>query len=449
MQVLQSALAMPGDMGLPVLGRVWQMVSTEGHGLLADYRRYGSVFKSSLLGRPAAVLIGPEANRLVLQDSGERFSSQDGWAPFIEHLFGETMMLQDGERHRNTRRLMAPAFHSTAVASYMETMEQIFKDGFAAWQGQQALPIHQECRKLALVVGIHLLLGVQADAQIEPIERWYTTLLEGATAVVRMKGPLTAYGRAQKARQQLRNCLGEIIRTRREQGNLTESRDVMGLFLAATDEEGEGLSESQIIDELVHLLNGAHFTTATALTWMLIELAARRDWRERLRQELQQVAGDAPLELAHLGQLTQMNWFLKEIERFYSPAGAVLFRGVRERFEFGGYEIPSGWVVVISPFVSHRVAELFANPDQFDPDRFAPSREEDRKDPFALIGFGAGPHVCIGRQFATMELKIALATLLRGYDWSVTPAEQAVTPLMFPAKQRDLYRGCFSPLKRA
>ncbi len=219
-------------------------------------------------------------------------------------------------------------------------------------------------------------------------------------------------------------------------------------MLAATDEQGEGLSESQIIDELVHLLNGAHFTTATALTWTLVELAARRDWRERLREELQQVAGDAPLEIAHLGQLTQMTWFFKEIERFYSPAGAILFRGVRETFTFAGYEIPAGWIVVLSPFVSHRIPEIFAEPDLFDPDRFAPSREEDRKDPFALIGFGAGPHVCIGRQFAAMELKIALATVLRSYDWSVTPAEQAVTPLMFPAKQRDLYRSRFSPLQK-
>ncbi len=229
MQVVQSALTMPGDLGLPILGRVWQMVSTEGHGLLTDYRRYGAVFKSSLLGRPAAVLIGPEANRLVLQDSGERFSSQDGWAPFIEHLFGQTMMLQDGERHLNTRRLMAPAFHGTAIASYMETMAKIFKDGFEAWQGQQGIPIHQECRKLTLVAGIRLLLGVQADAQIEPIERLYTTLLEGATAVVRLNGPLTAYGRAQKARYQLRKLIGQIIRERRQQGNLSTSRDVLRL----------------------------------------------------------------------------------------------------------------------------------------------------------------------------------------------------------------------------
>jgi cytochrome P450 len=102
--------------------------------------------------------------------------------------------------------------------------------------------------------------------------------------------------------------------------------------------------------------------------------------------------------------------------------------------------------VVISPFVTHRVSALFAEPDRFDPDRFAPPREEDRKDPFALVGFGAGPHVCIGREFALMELKIALSILLKHYQWSVTPAESAVTPLFFPAKARDRYRASFMPL---
>ncbi|AGY59171.1 cytochrome P450 [Gloeobacter kilaueensis] len=434
---------MPGDLGLPGLGRLWQVVATEGFGMLSDYRRYGPVFKSSFLGRHCAVLIGPQANRRVLIEAGDQLSSYEGWGPFTEHVFGQPMMLQDGERHRRTRRLMAPAFHGAAIATYSRTMQQIFKQGFTSWTEQRSVPIHQECRKLALVIGIRLLLGVEAEAQVEQIERWYSALLAGTTALLRLEGPLTAYGRARFAREQLQALLGRIVAERQRRGGLEDSADALGLFLAAVDEQGEPLDRAQVVDELVHLVNGAHFTTATALTWALVELAARPGWRERLRGELERVTGSEPLDVAHLRQLVQMGWFLKEIERFYSPAGAILFRGVRQPFEFGGYVIPAGWLVAVSPFVSHRMAELFADPDHFEPERFAPPREEDRQDPLALVGFGAGPHVCIGREFALMELKIALAILLRDYDWTVAPAEQAVTPRLFPARTRDRYRARF------
>ncbi|CAA9425054.1 hypothetical protein AVDCRST_MAG94-7228 [uncultured Leptolyngbya sp.] len=447
MQV-KTAQKMPGDLGLPWLGRVRQVVATEGFGLLEDYHHYGPVFKSNFLGHRAAVLIGPEANRKVLQEGGERLSSYHGWGPFTEHIFGQPMMLQDGEQHRRTRRLMAPAFHGTAIASYVQTMQQILDEGFSAWPGQQNIPIHQECRKLALVIGIRLLLGVQAEGQVQQIEYWYSHLLAGATAVLRLGGPYTTYGRALRARCQLQELLDQIVAERQRQGKLAESHDALGLFLSAVDGQGESLPRAQIIDELLHLVNGAHFTTATALTWALVELAARPEWRQRLRYELKEVIGEGPIQVTHLRQLTQMSWFLKEIERFYSPAGAVIFRGVREEFNFADYRIPAGWLVVVSPFVTHRMSELFAEPGCFNPDRFAPPREEDRKDSFTLVGFGAGPHVCIGREFALMELKIAISILLTRFEWSITPDDSAVTPLFFPARARDRLRASFFSLSK-
>jgi retinoid hydroxylase len=206
----------------------------------------------------------------------------------------------------------------------------------------------------------------------------------------------------------------------------------LGLFLASVVGSGNALTESQIIDEMIHLLNGAHFTIATSLTWALVELAARPTWQERLRQELSQVLLSEPLNLGHLKHLHQMTNFLKEIERIYNPSGVVLLRGVVKEFNYAGYRIPPGWVVIVAQGLTHRLPDIYKEPERFDPDRFAPPNEEDKKHPFALIGFGGGEHICIGMEFAKMEMKIFLATLLQGYNWSITPKYQDMDSWKFP-----------------
>lgn len=242
------------------------------------------------------------------------------------------------------------------------------------------------------------------------------------------------------ARRQLRQLLQEIITERKRQGNLQASQDVLGLFLASVDAEGNVLTD-QIIDETIHLLNGAHFTTATALTWAIVELAALTEWRSRLRQELSQVWQNEPLNLGHLKHLTQMTNFLKEVERVYNPSGVVLFRGVVKEFDCAGYRIPPGWGVIVAQGLTHQAPDIYTDPALFDPDRFAPPREEDRKHPFALIGFGGGEHVCIGIEFAKMEMKIFLANLLRHYDWSVTPEYQQMESKKFPFQAEKGLKG--------
>lgn len=423
---------MPGNFGLPILGETLELISTQGWGLAKNYQRYGPVFKIRVLGKNHAVLVGPEASRVMLQEKADCVSSYLGWGPTMEHIFGRPMMLQDGEEHRHTRRLMAPAFHGKAIANYFECMHSEVDRCLSQWLERGTVPLKNEFNQLALRIGIRLLLGVQVEREIEQIEQWYSTLVQGALALLRWDVPFTKYGRSQNARRQLRQLLQDIISDRKRQGNLQESRDVLGLFLASVDEEGNALAESQIIDEMIHLLNGAHFTTATSLTWALVELGARPEWRERLRQELERVLLSKPLNLGHLKQLTQMTYFLKEVERVYNPAGVVLFRGVIKEFEYAGYRIPPGWGVIVAQGLTHRLPELYVEPDVFDPDRFAPPREEDKKHPFALIGFGGGEHTCIGMEFANMEMKLFLATLLRHYDWSIMPEYQKIFPAKLP-----------------
>jgi cytochrome P450 len=258
----------------------------------------------------------------------------------MEHIFGRPMMLSDGETHRHTRKLMAPAFHGKAIVSYFETMQQVIDKQVERWQLGQPIHLQRELRQLALKVGIRLLFGLEVDHEVEQVERWHNTLAKGSAAIVRTNLPFTTYRRALIARRQLKAFLQNIINQRKQQGNLQEPKDVMGLFLSSVDEEGNVLPIDQIIDELVHLLAAAHTSVSNALIWSVVELAAKPELRATLQLEQEEVTKGAPLTLEHLRELNQMNCFLKEIERVYNPVGVILFRGVVKEIEYAGYSIP-------------------------------------------------------------------------------------------------------------
>lgn len=443
---LKPADSMPGHFGLPYFGEGLKMMFNYGWELEQHYERYGPIFKTSLLGKKYAVLVGPEANKLILQDQADRVSAYLGYGPIMEHLFGRPMMLQDGETHRRTRRLMAPAFHGKAISNYFDTMQQVINDCIDHWPQKQSIHIRTEFRKLALQVGIRLLFGVEADSEAEKIESWHNTLAQGVVAIIRADLPLTAYGRSQTARRQFRAFLQKVINQRRQQCNFQESNDVLGLFLSAVDEEGNGISIDQVIDEMVHLLSGAHASVSNALIWSVVELAAKPELRATLQAELQQVTGGTKLALKHLQNLNQLGYFLKEIERVYNPVGVFLFRGVVKEIEYAGYSIPPGWGILLAQAITHNLTSLYNSPEKFDPSRFAPPREEDKKDPYGLIGFGGGSHVCIGMEFGKMEMKLVLAKLLQEYDWSVHPSYSGISPTSYPPRFEKKFKAVFKLL---
>ena len=207
--------------------------------------------------------------------------------------------------------------------------------------------------------------------------------------------------------------------------------DVLSLLLQARDGEGASFSDAELVDELLVLLWAGHDTVTSLLTWVMYELARRPDLAGRVRTEQQQVTGDEPLRIAHLKQLPLLDRCLREAERLHPPAPGG-FRGVLAPFEYGGYRVPRGWTVMYSIVWTHQAPQLWHEPERFDPDRFAPPRNEG-KQPFSLIGFGAGPRVCVGLAFAQMQMRIVMSHLLRSYRFELAPA-QRFDPIPVPTK---------------
>lgn len=409
---LQSIPARPS---LPWIGAPWALLSHPGAYLLEGWRAHGPIFRVQLAGMTMVAMIGPEANRLILAGERERFSHALGYA-MVRKILGDGLLFQDGDRHRRARALMTPAFHQKGVASYVDVMQERAESHLARWLDEGPGRFYERFRHLTFDIMARLVLGVRADGELAPLSRLNDQLARGAAAFLRVGVPGTTYGRGLRARDALRRYLRDVIRARRD----APGGDALGLLLAARDDTGGALDEDEVLEQAVILMFAGHETTTSMLTSLLAALRDHPEVRHRLVEEQDRVVGDGPLGLEHVGRLELLDRVLKEVERLWPPI-SLCQRGVTAPVAFGGHELPPGTLIVYSPWATHRLPHAFAEPDRFDPDRFAPPREEHRATPYALVGFGGGPRLCIGQAFALLEMKVVASLLLRRTTWTLAP----------------------------
>lgn len=416
---------LPGSFGLPLFGETLAFVSNPDF-IKKRYRQFGSVFKTHLIGRPTVVMIGPKAAEFILSSHIEHFSWREGWPETFKILLGESLFLQDGEEHRRNRRLMMPALHGPALANYVATMEEITFGYLEKWQKKQEFTWQSEFKQLTFDIASQLLLGTSPGDECVYLSQLFTTLTNGLFTINPLRLPFTTFGKAVAARNQILEHLTKVVRERQQ----NPTKDVLSLLIQAKDEEGNSLSEKELIAQAVLLLFAGHETTTSMLTWLCLELARYPEVRERARKEQLQLANQGNLNLEQLAQMPYLEQVLWEVERLHQPVGGG-FRGVIKDFEFNGFHVPAGWQLLYSILMTHQLEEVYTEPERFDPDRFSPQRQEHKQYPFSLIGFGGGPRICIGLAFAKMEMKIIAAHLLRSYDWEILP-NQSLDPVLVP-----------------
>jgi cytochrome P450 len=194
------------------------------------------------------------------------------------------------------------------------------------------------------------------------------------------------------------------------------------LMVARDPETGEGMTDAQLLDEAMTIFGAGHETTANALSWTLYLLSLHPAAEQRLREEIAQVVGDRPPRLEDLPRLIFTERVVKESMRLFPPVWG-LERSVLEDDVIGGFEIPKGSWVFMSPYRVHRDLRFWNNPEGFDPDRFTPEAEAARHKG-AYVPFSLGPRKCIGESFAMIEAKLVLASLLRRTRFEVVPGRR-------------------------
>ena len=426
----------PGSLGLPVIGETLSFLF-DPQFIEKRYGQYGPIFKSRILGRSTVFMVGPEAVEFVLSTHMEHFSWREGWPDNFKQLLGESLFVQDGEEHRRNRRLMMPAFHGQALARYVTTMESITQGYLQKWEQKQEFTWFEEFKQLTFDIASQLLVGASPGSEVAQLSQLFTTLTNGLFAINPLPLPITQYGRAIAARNQLLQHITEIVRQRQQQ----PTNDALSLLVQARDEEGNSLSEKELTAQAMLLLFAGHETTTSMLTWICLELGRHPEVLKRAREEQLSLASergssrDVPAERLYeqLGKMQYLDQILSEIERLHPPVGGG-FRGVVKPFEFNGFQVPTGWIVNYSIAGTHQLASIYPEPKQFEPDRFSPERQEHKQKPFSLIGFGGGPRICLGIAFAKLEMKVIAAQLLRRYQWELLP-QQDLDPVRIPTRR--------------
>lgn len=404
----RAALAhIPGPTALPFIGHTLT-IANDSYGTQQDYmRRYGPVYKTNMLGVWRVNLCGPDALEHVLLDREKNFSSAGGWDA-LERIYPGGLILQDFEGHRMNRRIMMAAFRATAIRDYRQRMEGIMQDLLTSWPDDTPFDFYTAIKNLTLRMGGAVFMGLPLDGDLaKKINRAITDEIRASVTPIRTAIPFTPMWHGIRGRDFLRETFRSMIAERREAGG----EDFFTQMCLAKDEDGHSWSEDEILNQFNLLIMAAHDTTATSLTVMMAALGAHPDWQEKLTQEVVGL-GDGPLDEDALSKMTETDKVFREALRLVPPVPFIPRKTLRG-FHWKGYDIPAGTSLSLNPGVTMLSPELFSNPTTFDPDRFSPERAEDRVHRFAWSPFGGGAHKCLGMHFATMQVKLFMATLLR------------------------------------
>lgn len=409
--------------------------------LATTAREQGPIFRSIWPdGTVMVYLVGPEANRFVLHTGRHHFSHAQGWGPILGKLVGKGLLTSDGPDHAAARAALNPALSAAYMERYLPVMERIIAARTRDWARRRTIDLLAELRLIAFDIAMETLFGVKGGPDVDRLRGLYMALLY--PYLQRLESPFAQpFLLALRARQHLRRMVTPlypirpyllpeedytpdpalVAEIRQHLVALIAARraapedDALGLFLQARDPAAVPFTDEQLIGQLNTLLVASHETTTTLGAWLLYLLARHPTYLARVRDELDASIGDAALTIEGLRSLRQLGRALSEAGRLHPPVGNGP-RGVIADFTFGGYRVPAGVRVRYSIAGCHWSPTIFADPERFDPDRFAMPREEDKRTPYALIPFGGGPRICPGANFAQLEIKALVIYVLRAYD---------------------------------
>lgn len=392
--------------------------------LLGAYEEFGPIFSLRLLHSPVVFMLGPEANHFITVAHPENFHWRESSFGDLIPLLGDGLLTIDEDYHDRARAIMMPAFHREQIEAATAAMTVEADEAIGGLPVGAVVDVYEWMRNLAMRIAMRALLGLDPDeagkgaAAAFHFERalgYY-----GIDFHLRLlRGPGSPWRKMTASRAILDEIVfGEI--TRRRANPDPERRDILSLLVGARGEGGEAFTDREIRDQVMTLMFAGHDTSTSTLTFMLHELARHPEVTRRLREEQDRVLGGATPTATQLErEMPYLDMVLDEVLRLYPPAWIGPRRAVRE-FEFGGYTVPKGAYVNYCSWASHRIPEVFPEPEAFIPERF--TRECKAALPRgAYVPFGGGSRICIGKRFGQTEVKLVATKLLQRLDVDALP----------------------------
>jgi cytochrome P450 len=407
----------PGRHGLPLLGETLAFAKNPFRFIDERLAAHGRVFRSHVLGRPTVVLAGPDATSRFIDP--ELVMREGSMPPHIQEMFGgRSLPLLDGDAHRARKSLVLQGFARAALSAYVPAMQAIVESSFSRWAAQAEVHWLEELKRLSIEVICTTIFDLQPGEEMDGLRRDYGTVT-AAFAALPIPLPGTRYSRAMQARDRILAVLARRVKERRA---APAADDGLSRILAARTAAGESLSDDEAVLELHHIVIAGYIVFAE-LAAIVQQLTGHPDVREKLQEEIRQLAPSGALTVESLAALPYLRQVLMEVKRL-CPVIPAVFGRTKTSFEIDQVTIPAGWMVMWALPACHTTHGVYSEPARFDPGRFSPERAEDRRHEHAFVPQGAGPasgHRCAGLDFATYLMAVFAVVLLRGYDWDLPP----------------------------
>ena len=436
----------PHPRGFPLLGSSLHFLFDPIEAFIKGWHQCGDVVRFRLVGPMEFYLCAhPDHVKHVLVDNHLNYRKDPNHSAQLRALAGDGLTMSEGDLWLRQRRMMQPAFHSKRFESYIDGITEATASMLDRWQaryeGVQAFDVLNEVLRVSFDIVARTMFSANLNDEADAVVRDSATVLEHAYNGMRTPVPVPTWlplpsnRRFKSARRTLDELAARLVAERRHMAG--DGDDLLSLMLE------RGGDERLAHDEIITTILAGHDTTGLALNWTLCLLSTHPEVARRLHAEVVRVLGSRRPTLADLPSLEYAEMVLKESLRLFPPAWVMSRKAVKDD-EVGGYLIPRGATVFVSPYLTHRHPDFWPNPEGFDPERFR--RGATPHAPFAYFPFGGGPRLCIGNNFALMAAQIVLVMVAQRYRLELITGETVA-----PRPKLTLHprRRLFMTLRRA
>lgn len=404
------------------------------------HRAHGDLTFMQMVNERAYDVFSPELVREILVDHADALVRWERGIEVFEQAFGQSVLVTEGAVWQRQRRMLHAAFTPRRVAGYAALMRDAAHGALdsAVPSGQAAARVDMEALLTRVAMDVIMRTLFSRPASEETAAAAHATQVLSASAMREMFWPVTLPdwlplpGKAAKRRAlaTLRQLVAGHIRDRRAEGDAAPPRaDLLGMLLSLRDEgTGEALTDTEVFDQCMVTFQAGHETTATALLWWSRLLAEHPAAAERAREEVRTALAGREPGADDLPALPWLTATLKEAMRLYPPVAALMTRRTTRAIEVGGWAIPKGALIRVTPWVLQRDARSFDAPDEFRPERFLPGAPPVPRG--AWMPFGTGPRVCLGQHFAMLEMTLVAALMLQRFVWTLPAGTGPCVPVM-------------------
>ena len=405
--------------GLPGIGHSVDFIKGTVELLFRAQREHGEISTFNVFNRKMVAMFGPEAHEAVFRAPDALLSPTEAYK-IMTPVFGKDIVYDaTPERMAEQLKMLLPALKDRRMRTYGEAVVKEVAETTEAWGESGVLDFVAFCRVLTNYTSSRCLLGKEfREGMNEEFAEVYTDLERGVTplAYINAHLPIPSFRARDKARIRMVEMISGIVDARRRDER--QGEDFLQTLMDSKYADGRGLTSDEITGMLLAGMFAGHHTSSVTTAWALIELIRNPESMKRVKGEIDRVfGGGKPVSHALIRELAFTENVVKETLRLHPPL-FMLVRVAQKDFEYKDYMVPKGSWIIVSPTVAQMMPEVFAEPAKFDPDRYAPPREEDKRD-FAFIAFGGGRHKCLGNAFAILQIKAILAMLIGQYEFEL------------------------------